>query len=335
MSYIFKKGDRWYLQYRKRGKQYQRSLKTKDEWVARKLQLSFDKKGETGAKERGDVTFREAANLFLVHKTGTVTASSFRRFSQYSKNLQEFFTASVEEIDSEAVVEYQKHRQERGRSSKTIKEEILYLKGMLLWLVEEEMIEAAPVKKWPSIKIRLAKPETIGPYSSDEIMRLMEFFRGSDFYDVFVMAIFTGCRFGELGALRSSDYYRDEKTLCVRSIKSEGAKEDIRFLEVVPEVEKIISGRLSEEFIFPEMPKHSNNWGRRQMAAACKALGIQYRRFHGIRHSFGTHLLDSGASIMDTKEALGHSSITTTQKYLKFVQKKGQISRLPWAKKSE
>jgi len=34
---------------------------------------------------------------------------------------------------------------------------------------------------------------------------------------------------------------------------------------------------------------------------------------------------------MDVKEAMGHTSITTTQKYLKFVQKKGQIAKLPWA----
>jgi site-specific recombinase XerD len=54
--------------------------------------------------------------------------------------------------------------------------------------------------------------------------------------------------------------------------------------------------------------------------AGIKQLGL---RVHMARHSFATHLLNSNSSdLMGVKELLGHTSVATTQIYLKVDTKK-------------
>jgi integrase len=145
------------------------------------------------------------------------------------------------------------------------------------------------------------------------------------------VAAYAGLRRGELVALRWRDVdFVGRKIVVRRSLSGDielRSTKSRRAREVpLPDQAAAALDRLSrrDEFTGPDDYVFANRLGRRLDPSALRrrferarhAAGLEPLRFHDLRHTYGSLLVSGGVDLASVKAAMGHSRITTTERYL-------------------
>jgi integrase len=145
------------------------------------------------------------------------------------------------------------------------------------------------------------------------------------------VAAYAGLRRGELVALRWRDVDFERRKLVVRRAVSgnvEASSTKSRRAREVPLADQAARAlaRLSQRGDFASGDDYvfANRLGRRLDGSALRrrverardATGLRPLRFHDLRHTYGSLLVAGGVDLASVKAAMGHSRITTTERYL-------------------
>ena len=201
------------------------------------------------------------------------------------------------------------------------------LKGFFLYLVKEGHINRNPLLGLASPKQEKPLPAFL---SVDDVFRLLGGVQGIGALGIRDRAILevlysTGVRVSELVGLNWSDI---DFQLGIIRVIGKGSKERI-----------IPIGEVALQALRDYSMEQGKKWGRvakgeaavflnrrgdrittrsvaRVVEKHLRATGIPVRMGpHGLRHTFATHLLNSGADLRVIQELLGHVSLSSTQRY--------------------
>ena len=184
------------------------------------------------------------------------------------------------------------------------------LKSFLKWLYTNQYLNEDVNRKLHSPKIPVKIPHFL---SIDEITSLIDTVSKSDSSKKDLALILLlyggGLRISEACSARWNHFDFSQKTL---RIKGKGGKERLIVLPTRT-AHCIHSLKKESPFIFSSLyPRKAycivRNWGIK--AGIKKPISP-----HVLRHSYATHLLDSGSDLRVIQDLLGHSCLSATQKY--------------------
>ena len=168
--------------------------------------------------------------------------------------------------------------------------------------------------------------------SVDEVFRLLELpktnsFAGARDKAIFEMFYDTGIRISELVRLSLEDLKIEQRTV---KVLGKGKKERLlplgkKTIEIIKSYLKLRTEHIkSKNLTSCPSGLFLNQRGQTISTRGVRKIMNQYIRAnnfpknispHSLRHTFATHMLEAGADLRAIQEMLGHSSLSTTQKY--------------------
>lgn len=170
-------------------------------------------------------------------------------------------------------------------------------------------------------KLKVARPRKTKKLpvvlSTYEIDLLLNSFKNIKHKAIFATIYYFGLRISELPELRLYDFDNNTKLLHIKN--SKGNKD--RIIPINPKWIKIIREYYNKfkpvDLLFTgDHEKYSHSSIRNILTAAVNRCKITKKvSVHTLRHSYATHLLNSGNNLRQVQTILGHARVQTTEIY--------------------
>lgn len=228
-----------------------------------------------------------------------------QKYVQFNKEFLDFSRKQPDSVEKEDVKKYLAHlvgQEKRApRSVNLARAALLFFYNQVL------------EKNFATIKIPKVQKSLPAVLTKDEVKRLIQAAKTRKSRFIIQLLYGTGLRVSELVRLKTSDLQLDQGVAWVRGGK--GGKDRMALLPM--DLYNVLERKNPDTYVL-EGPNGQLRERTVQAVVkrAAERAGIPKKVTpHTLRHSFATHLLESGNDIRVIQELLGHSNVQTTQIY--------------------
>ena len=285
--------------------------------------------------------FATVALEWLKGKKLNIRASTLAVYEGHTRNhFNEFLNLKMNQITIKMVDQYIIDRQTAGMNISTLRKILVSLRQIFRLAVKrkychENLMDLADMPKSQGNEIDRSDNTRI--LNQVEISSLLGAVTEQKYHVLFSLAIFSGARQGELLGLKWSDIQWSDKQIHIQrsfnnqrfyDTKTKGSNRKIDIGPVM--LRKLKTWRIAcpigdLHLVFPTAagtPMNHNNMVNRYFLPGLKLAGIEKIKFHALRHTYASVLIEQGENIKYISTQLGHSKTTTTLNVYVHLMKK-------------
>ena len=236
-----------------------------------------------------------------------------------------FFKNQILQTISKNDIERFQTELKKNHNSKGVNTIIITLKSIFKEAIKDGYLFKSPCEHIKTLKSD-KKHEVY--WTKSEINQFLRFNYGHELYYLFIVALNTGMRRGELAGLCWDRVDFSNNSIAVTRTRDRGELKErtkTNIIRIIPMNELVRSTllnlfklRTESNFVFlgannqPINPHHLY----RQFNKAQKKAGLGRQiRFHDLRHTFASQYVLNSGSIYDLQKFLGHTDISMTTRY--------------------
>ncbi len=309
----------WWLRYWQNGRHVRESVGTANERVARRIAAEKQAELDAGGKAVVDVGWDRAVKEFIAYKTAVCREAtpdayqwSLSAFAKLTK------PKSLRRIDVAVLRDFAAARR-KTCSAATTNKDARAVRALLHFAASKHWIRGVPkfrevwVREDERLPVNISTTEYEGWLRKLDSGELKLTHHTASWYRVLVVLAYSlGCRRGELLGLTWRDGVDlDGGTITVRSETSKGRSE--RTLPLTPDLVEMLrawrAANPDEIHVLPhrgDVRRIYDDWHR--------IVGGE-RKIKHCRSSCGSQLVEAGTPTAVVQRWLGHSCITTTERY--------------------
>jgi len=309
------KSGKWVIDFTCKGRRITRVIgpsKREAEAAAAAIKTDLIREKYDLIRKRQEVLFETHADEFL-ELYSKQNKRSWARDEISLNHLKEFFRGkNLSEITPDAIEKYKLERRAAEISDATINRELACLKTMFNKAIEWERVKTNPAARIKKFREANTQERIL---TADEMKRLLET-AGPALQPILSLALNTGMRRGEILGLRWRDVdfvkgfilIEDSKSGKARKVPMNGLLFDL-----------LRDMKREGEFVFPSMDSQGQVQPMRDVKTAfkgaCRRAGIKGLRFHDLRHTAASKMIEAGVDLVTVSRILGHASIQMTMRY--------------------